>query len=40
VALGPIILLGLGTVGKIEFYEIVLVLIFIILGCFYIAKRS
>lgn len=40
IALGPIILLGLGTVGKVEFYEIILVLIFITLGCFYIAKRS
>lgn len=40
VSLGPVILLGLGTVGKVQFYEIVLVLIFVMLGCFYIAKRA
>lgn len=38
-ALGPVIVLGLGTVGKVELYEIILVLIFVVLGCFYIAKR-
>lgn len=39
-SLGPVILLGLGTVGEIQFYEVVLVLMFVSLGSFYIAKRS
>lgn len=39
-ALGPVILLGLGTVGQVNLYESLLVILFMILGCFYIAKRS
>ena len=40
IALAPVILLGMSTVGKVQFYAVILVGIFIALGCFYIAKRS
>ena len=40
ISLGPVIILGLGTVGQIVLYEIILVFIFIGLGVFYVSKRA
>jgi uncharacterized membrane protein len=39
VALGPIMLIGLLSVGSIGFYEIILIIIFITIGCLYVSKR-
>lgn len=35
----PILLVGLQSVGQISFYELVLVVIFVLIGCLYVAKR-
>jgi hypothetical protein len=39
VATGPIMLIGLLSVGSIGIYEILLIIIFIIIGCLYVSKR-
>ncbi len=39
VASGPIMLIGLMSVGSVGVYEILLVIIFIIIGCLYVSKR-
>ncbi len=38
-AAAPVMLIGLQSVGAIGFYEVVLVLVFEVIGCVYIAKR-
>lgn len=40
VALAPVMLLGMQSVGAVSIYETILVLLFAVLGCIYIAKRS
>lgn len=40
VALAPVMLIGIGSVGAIHWYEIALVGIFVAVGYFYIEKRS
>ena len=35
----PILLIGLQSVGQISFYEVVLIVVFVLIGCLYIAKR-
>jgi hypothetical protein len=39
VASGPIMLIGLLSVGSVGIYEILLIVIFIIIGCLYVSKR-
>lgn len=39
VAFAPTILLGLQSVGGVNWYEALLVLAFVVMSCFYIAKR-
>lgn len=39
-ALAPVMLLGMQSVGKVGFYELLLVALFAMIGCVYIAKRS
>lgn len=39
VALGPVILLALQTVGRLQMTDVLFTAIFVALGCFYIAKR-
>ncbi|MCX6728854.1 MAG: hypothetical protein NTV39_03760 [Candidatus Saccharibacteria bacterium] len=39
VASGPIMLIGLSSVGSVGIYEILLIIIFIIIGCLYVSKR-
>jgi hypothetical protein len=39
VASGPIMLVGLLSVGNIGIYEVLLIAIFIIIGCLYVSKR-
>jgi len=40
VALGPVMLVGIGSVGNVHWYEVVLVGFFVAIGYFYIEKRS
>ena len=39
IAAAPIMLIGLQSVGDVGFYEYLLMLIFIALGCLYVSKR-
>jgi len=39
VALGPVILLALQTVGKLQLTDVLFTAVFVGLGCFYITKR-
>lgn len=39
-ALGPIMLIGIHSVGELGFYDVLLVSIFIIISCIYVAKRT
>lgn len=40
IALAPVMLLGMQSVGAIGVYEVVLVVLFTIIACVYIARRS
>lgn len=40
IALGPTMLIGIHSVGKLGFYDVVLVGVFIIISCVYVAKRT
>ena len=40
VGLAPVMLLGMQSVGAVGIYEALLVVVFAVLGCVYIAKRS
>lgn len=39
-SLGPIILIGMQSVGEVSAYDVLLVFLFIGVACFYIAKRT
>lgn len=39
-ALAPVIFIGMQSVGEVGFYDVVLVLLFVAVGCFYVAKRT
>ena len=39
ISAAPVILVGLGSVGAVGGYELLLVLIFLVVGCFYVSKR-
>lgn len=38
-ALGPVILIGMQSVGEVGIYELGLIILFVSIGCVYIAKR-
>ncbi|MET0980438.1 MAG: hypothetical protein ABWX90_04235, partial [Candidatus Saccharimonadales bacterium] len=40
IALAPVMLIGMQSVGEVGFYEIVLIILFIVISCVYIAKRT
>jgi hypothetical protein len=40
IALAPVMLLAMQSVGEISIYDVSLVTIFVILGCLYISKRT
>lgn len=40
IALGPVMLIGMQSVGVVSFYDVLLIAAFIGLACFYVAKRS
>jgi len=39
ISAAPVILVGLGSVGAVGGYELLLVIIFLFVGCFYVSKR-
>lgn len=39
IAAAPIILVGLQSVGKVGFYEFLLTVVFIVLGCLYVSRK-
>jgi hypothetical protein len=39
-ALGPVMVIGMQSVGQVGVYEMVLVTLFLIISCIYIAKRT
>ena len=39
IAAAPIMLIGLQSVGSVNIYEVLLVVIFVFIGCLYISKR-
>lgn len=40
IALGPVMVLGIQSVGTVGVYELSLIILLVVLGCFYIAKRT
>lgn len=40
IALAPVMLIGMQSVGDVSFYEVVLIATFIAISCVYIAKRT
>ena len=38
-ALGPVMILGMRSIGRADVYDVLLVLLFEIIACFYITKR-
>jgi hypothetical protein len=40
IALAPVIVIGMQSVGEVGFYDLLLVVIFVSIGCVYIAKRT
>lgn len=40
IALAPVMLVGMQSVGEVGFYEVVLIILFIAISCVYIAKRT
>lgn len=39
-ATAPVMLIGLQSVGAVGFYEVGLVLLFIVIGCLYVSRRT
>ena len=40
IALAPVMIIGMQSVGEVGFYDLLLVVIFVSIGCVYIAKRT
>lgn len=40
IALVPVMLIGMQSVGEVGFYEVMLLIVFIIVACIYLAKRT
>ncbi|MFI5212361.1 MAG: hypothetical protein ACHQTE_00175 [Candidatus Saccharimonadales bacterium] len=40
IALAPVMFVGMQSVGKVGIYDIALVLLFVVMACVYIAKRT
>lgn len=40
IALAPVILVGMQSVGEVSFYDVLLIVVFIVISCVYISKRS
>jgi hypothetical protein len=40
IALAPVLFLGMQSVGEVGFYDVILVVLFVVMACVYISKRS
>jgi uncharacterized protein (DUF58 family) len=40
IALAPVMVVGMQSVGEVSFYEVMLVILFVAISCIYIAKRT
>jgi hypothetical protein len=40
IALGPVFVLALNTLGQLEIKDVILVILLLIVGCFYVLRRS
>ncbi len=40
VALAPVLFIGMQSVGEVSLYDVFLVIIFVVIGCIFIAKRT
>lgn len=40
VALAPVLFVGMQSVGEVSFYDVMLVIVFVVIGCIFIAKRT
>lgn len=40
IALVPVMLIGMQSVGEVGFYEVVLLIVFTVVACIYLAKRT
>lgn len=40
IGISPIILIGLQSVGAVSVYEVLLVFVFVVIGCVYVSKRT
>jgi hypothetical protein len=40
IALGPVFILALNTLGRLEAKDVILVILLLIVGCFYVLRRS
>lgn len=40
IALGPVMLLAIQSIGELGFYDVVLVSFFVLISCVYVAKRT
>ena len=40
IGLAPVIFIGMQSVGEVGFYDVLLIVIFVSVACFYIAKRT
>lgn len=40
IGLAPVMLVGMQSVGEVGFYDVVLIVVFVIISCVYIAKRT
>lgn len=39
-ALAPVLFIGMQSVGEVSIYDVVLVVLFVVIACIYIAKRT
>jgi hypothetical protein len=39
VALAPVMLIGMQSVGEVGFYDLILIFIFVVVACIYVSKR-
>jgi hypothetical protein len=40
IALAPVMLIGMQSVGEVSFYEVMLIVVFVAISCIYISKRT
>ena len=40
IALAPVMLIGMQSVGEVEIYDVLLIALFVVIACIYISKRT